>query len=219
MPSFPDFDQFITVCRSMGVRLTMALQNIEQLKKNYEKTERTIRGNAGTWLFLKTSDLQSAKELSEIMGKYTTRVENHSHPIVSWLSSSATNIGSSSESDALTARSLVEADELMRWPPGQVMTWQAGYAPANLPLPDLSAWAKIWPDLQKRHPFTPTEPPEDEPNAIDAVKMWRPSNPPEREEPARPIFPGQTQPPQRPAFPGAQSSAGASEEEEEEEGE
>ena len=194
MPAFPDFDQFITVCRSLGIRLTMALQNIEQLTKHYEKTARTIRGNAGTWLFLKTADLQSAEEVSKILGKYTTRVENHSRPVVSWFSSAAANIGSASESDGLSARSLVEPDELLRWPPGRVLVWQAGHAPADLPLPDLSAWARIWPALQKRHPYVPASSADGAgEEEIAGVRLWRPSNVP---EPATPPAP-------RPAFPGS----------------
>ena len=151
LPAFPDFDQFVTVSAGMGIRLVLALQNIEQLKKHYERTERTIRGNLGTWLFLRTSDLQTAKELSEMIGRYTTHSESSQMPKVSFMNLS-TNIGHTSQGLSLTGRELVTADELMRWPGDTVLVWQAGYPPAKLPLPDLSQW-RIFPDLHRRQEF------------------------------------------------------------------
>ena len=156
LPSFPDFDQFVTVSAGMGIRLVLALQNIEQLRKHYEPTERTIRGNLGTWLFLKTSDIQTAKELSEMIGRYTLNSESAQMPVVKWTTID-TGVAHTSQGLSLTGRELVTADELMRWPKDQVLTWQAGYPPARLALPDLSAW-KIFPELQIRQPWqTPGE--------------------------------------------------------------
>ena len=157
LPAFPDFDQFVTVSAGMGIRLVLALQNIEQLKKHYERTERTIRGNLGTWLFLRTSDLQTAKELSEMIGRYTTHSESTQMPKVSLMSMS-TNIGHTSQGLSLTGRELVTADELMRWPTDTVLVWQSGYPPAKLPVPDLSQW-HIFPDLQQRQTFKALSPP------------------------------------------------------------
>ena len=153
LPSFPDFDQFVTVSAGMGIRLVLALQNIEQLRKHYEATERTIRGNLGTWLFLRTSDLQTAKELSEMIGRYTLNSESLQLPKVGW-NTIDTGVAHTSQGLSLTGRELVTADELMRWPTDHVLCWQAGYPPAKFPLPDLSEW-KIFPDLQERQPWDP----------------------------------------------------------------
>ena len=153
LPPFPDFDQFVTVSAGMGIRLVLALQNLEQLKKHYDRTERTIRGNMGTWLFLRTSDLQTAKELSEMMGRYTTHSESMQMPKVGWATSTV-GIGHTSQGLSLSGRELVTVDELMRWPQDRVLVWQAGYPPAQLPLPDLSQW-RIFPELQTRQPFAP----------------------------------------------------------------
>ncbi|MCL4496179.1 MAG: TraG/TraD/VirD4 family protein [Firmicutes bacterium] len=49
LPPFADFDHSVTVSAGMGIRPVLALQNIEQPRKHYERTERTIRGNLGTW--------------------------------------------------------------------------------------------------------------------------------------------------------------------------
>ena len=157
LPSFPDFDQFVTVSSGMGIRLVLALQNIEQLRKHYEATERTIRGNLGTWLFLRTSDLQTAKELSEMIGRYTLNSESLQLPRVSW-STIDSGVAHTSQGLSLTGRELVTADELMRWPTDQVLVWQAGYPPAQMALPDLSAW-KIFPELQQRQPWEPPDAP------------------------------------------------------------
>ncbi len=190
MPPFPDFDQFITVAAGMGIRITMALQNLEQLKKHYAKTERTIRGNAGTWCFLRTSDLQTAEELSKIVGQYTTHTENHVRPTIPFWSLATAKIGSASESDGLMARSLVTPDELLRWPQDTVMTWQAGFPPARLPLPDLSKW-QYWPDLHKRHPFKPESVPDGTPG-VNEVPVWSPD----------PVWPDDTETDHADAFPG-----------------
>lgn len=153
MPAFPDFDQFVTVSAGMGIRLVIALQNLEQLKKHYRDTERTIRGNLGTWCFLRTSDLQTAEELCKIMGQYTTQTESAQMPKVGW-TTVTTNVGHTSQGQSLTGRDLIKPDEIMRWPENQVLTWQAGFPPARLPLPDLSQWALFTP-VAERHPFVP----------------------------------------------------------------
>ncbi|MCY0886099.1 MAG: hypothetical protein OWV35_09495, partial [Firmicutes bacterium] len=51
---------------------------------------------------------------------------------------------------ALTGRDLVKPDELLRWPEHWVLTWQAGFAPARLPLPDLSRWPYFAPVAEAR---------------------------------------------------------------------
>lgn len=153
MPAFPDFDQFVTVSAGMGIRLVLALQNLEQLKKHYRETERTIRGNLGTWCFLRTSDIQTAEELGKIMGQYTTQTESSQMPRVGWMTIN-TNVGHTSQGQSLTGRDLIKPDEIMRWPENQVLTWQSGFAPARLPLPDLSQWSLFAPVATPR-PFDP----------------------------------------------------------------
>lgn len=149
MPAFPDFDSTVTVAAGRGMRLVLVLQNLEQLRTKYERTERTIRGNLGTWLYLLTSDLQTAEELSKMIGRYTLNSESAQMPKVGW-TTMTTNVGHTSQGISLTGRELVTPDELMRWPMDQVLCWQAGYPPAQLPLPDLSKWT-IFADLQQPH--------------------------------------------------------------------
>jgi hypothetical protein len=155
MPAFPDFDSFVTVSAGRGIRLTLVLQNIEQLEKHYDKSARVIRGNCTTWLYLRTADLQSAEELAKISGQYTIQTESIQSPRVSWLSPMGQAVGNSSEGQAMAGRDLVQASEIMRWPENWVWHWQAGKAPAMLPMPDLSAWPCFAP-ISQRHPFEPT---------------------------------------------------------------
>lgn len=169
LPPFPEFDQFVTVSAGMGIRLVLALQNVEQLRKHYRETERTIRGNLGTWLFLRTSDLQTAKELGEMIGRYTLHSESVQAPKVGWLTNTS-GVGHTSQGLSLTGRDLVTADELMRWPADTVLVWQAGFAPARLPLPDLSAWPAFEP-LAERRPWTPPD------TALPPVRAWSPFGP------------------------------------------
>ena len=166
LPPLPDFDQTVTVSAGMGIRLVVALQNIEQLRKHYQHVERTIRGNLGTWLFLRTSDLQTAKELTEMIGRYTLHSESTQAPKVGWLTSTS-GVGHTSQGLSLTGRELVTTDELMRWPQDMVLVWQAGYPPAKLPLPDLSAWS-IFRPISERRPWTPPDSP------LPAVAVWDP---------------------------------------------
>jgi len=166
LPPFPDFDQTVAVSAGMGIRLVLVLQNVEQLRKHYERVERSIRGNLGTWLYLRTSDLQTAKELAEMIGRYTTHSESTQAPKVGWLTST-TGVGHTSQGLSLTGRELVTVDELMRWPQDSVLVWQAGYPPARLPLPDLSAWP-IFQPIAARRPWDPPDAP------LPPVPVWDP---------------------------------------------
>lgn len=167
MPAFPDFDSFVTVSAGRGIRLTLVLQNIEQLEKHYDKSARVIRGNCSTWLYLRTADLQSAEELAKISGQYTIQTESIQSPRMSWLSPMGQAVGNSSEGQAMAGRDLVQASEIMRWPENWVWHWQAGKAPAMLPMPDLSAWPCFAP-ISERHPFRP----KDIGEADDAIDLW-----------------------------------------------
>ena len=170
MPAFPDFDSFVTVSAGRGIRLTLVLQNIEQLEKHYDKSARVIRGNCSTWLYLRTADLQSAEELAKISGQYTIRTESIQSPRMSWLSPMGQAVGNSSEGQSMAGRDLVQASEIMRWPENWVWHWQAGKAPAMLPMPDLSAWPCFAP-ISQRHPFQPKNPVEAEAEA-EVIDVW-----------------------------------------------
>ena len=147
-PAIPGFASLITVARSLGIRFTLAVQALEQLKNRYPKAHETIRGNTGTWIFLKSQDENTTKTLSTMIGQYTLSKASHTMPKLSFFNNSVP--GSATESSQLSGRSLITSDELLRWPTGQSLILQAGYAPARLPLPDLSQWATVFPAIQTR---------------------------------------------------------------------
>ena len=61
LPSIPEFDKKITVAGGRGMRFTLAVQDIAQLKKLYDKNAQTITGNCHNWIYLKTADIETAK--------------------------------------------------------------------------------------------------------------------------------------------------------------
>ena len=98
-PPIPGFDSLITVARSLGIRFTLAVQALEQLKNKYPKAHETIRGNTGSWIFLKTQDEATAKTLSTMMGEYTLSKASTTSPKVSFFNS--TTPGAATESNQL----------------------------------------------------------------------------------------------------------------------
>lgn len=140
LPPIPDLDKTITVAAGRGMRLTLVLQDLQQLKSRYRDAAGTILGNTATWVYLITQDWETASLLSKKLGEYTTEVKTLSHAHASWWRPVSMASGSAQESHALTGRPLLTPDELMRWPEGQSLVLQTRWPPARFPLPDLSAW-------------------------------------------------------------------------------
>lgn len=133
LPPLPDFDKKLTVGGGYGMRFTIALQDIAQLKKLYKDNSQTITGNCHNWLFLKTADVETAKLISEKTGKYTVETENSSSSVQSKGHSRSYGVG-------LTGRPLLLPDEVLRWNIDESLVLPISYFPARYPLPDLSYW-------------------------------------------------------------------------------
>ncbi|WP_374713236.1 VirD4-like conjugal transfer protein, CD1115 family [Symbiobacterium terraclitae] len=132
---FRDFDKMISVMRGRGMGAMIVLQALQQLEARYGRDlAQVIAANCDTWLFLRTNDQNTAKQISEKLGKYTIRTRTGS------ASARRVHDWSTSQSDHLTARDLLTPDELLRWPHGQVLLMQAGCEPAKLALADISEW-------------------------------------------------------------------------------
>jgi len=67
----PDFDKYFAYMRSFGVSITIAIQNLAQLKAMYEKQWQTILGNADSFLFLGTTENETAEYISKRLGAAT----------------------------------------------------------------------------------------------------------------------------------------------------
>lgn len=134
LPQFPDFPTMLTVGGGRGIRFTLAVQDIAQIKTLYKESSQTITGNCANWIFLKTADVETAKLISQKAGKYTIETDN--------LSSSFQSKGSNSSTHGqnITGRDLLMLDEVLRWNPNYALILPTGAFPARLPAPDLSFW-------------------------------------------------------------------------------
>ncbi len=165
LPQIRDFDHTVAVARGRGIRLCLVVQDLQQIKRHYPDSYGTIKGSCNNWAYLLTADPETAKEISAKCGQYTTTGETYSMPKVYWTSSQVP--GHATNSTTLISRPLVTPDEIMRWPELQALVLQARHNPAKLPLPDLSAWAGVFPEIQQ-----PTAWPEAK--EIKPVPVWRP---------------------------------------------
>jgi type IV secretion system protein VirD4 len=149
-PAIPNFSTLITTARSQGMRFIMAVQALEQFGSKYPGASETITGSSNTWIFLRSQGEKTPTTISKMLGEYTLSKASTTSPKIDFFSSTVP--GSATESNQLAGRSLATPDEILRWPLGTALVIQGGFAPAKLPLPDLSAWSGIFPDLQMPHP-------------------------------------------------------------------
>ncbi|AEM79760.1 VirD4-like conjugal transfer protein, CD1115 family [Thermoanaerobacter wiegelii] len=133
LPPIPDFDKKITVAAGRNMRFLLAVQDISMIKAKYKELAQTITGNCATWVYILTTDPETAKIISVKTGQYTIRTESYSSQVKHTDYSHGT-------SEGLTGRPLLTQDEVLRWPEGKALILQARHNPARLPLPDLSKW-------------------------------------------------------------------------------
>ena len=133
LPSIPEFDKKITVAGGRGMRFTLAIQDIAQLKKLYDRNAQTITGNCHNWIYLKTADIETAKLISEKTGKYTVETENSSSSVQPKSHSISHGVG-------LAQRALLLPDEVLRWNINESLILPISSFAARYPLPDLSLW-------------------------------------------------------------------------------
>lgn len=130
----PDFTNKLTVGGGRGIRFNIFLQSFSQLDKIYEKDDaKTIKGNCDTWIYLKSNDQETRKEVSDRLDKYTTK----SYSISASQQHHAS--GSSSQSVNLIGRELLtpgEVGSIKR--PHSLVTSHTH--PAIMFAPDLSKW-------------------------------------------------------------------------------
>lgn len=133
LPPIPDMDTKITVAGGRGMRFTLAVQSLTQVKSKYKDGADTITGNCAIWLFFGTNDSATRKTLSEMTGKYTVETENTSSSIQNKGHSTTAGVG-------LTGRALLTDDEIGRWDNNETLVFNVGKFPARYPILDLSLW-------------------------------------------------------------------------------
>ena len=114
MPPIPSISNKITVSRSRNIRFYLVLQDFDQLKEKYKEQAGTIKSNCTNWIYLLTSDNDTAKEISSHLGKYTlssSRISTSSR-----IDQVDYNI---SNDKSLIGRELLMPDELMRFQFGE----------------------------------------------------------------------------------------------------
>lgn len=79
MPAIPDFNNIITVCLGRNIKFNLIIQSLSQLSEKYgDKTAATIRGNCGNIMYILTSDFDTAKSISDLLGNETITNVNRS---------------------------------------------------------------------------------------------------------------------------------------------
>lgn len=115
MPKFPSIDRIITVGRSRHIFLCPIIQDFNQLDNKYGKeTAGTIKSNCNITVYIGTTDMPTAEEISKRCGN---KKQRH----ISFNDGTGTS-GSFSVSTAAEAKPLVYPEELLEWnrPPDKV---------------------------------------------------------------------------------------------------
>lgn len=139
LPPIPAFDKAVSVGLSRGIRLVLALQDLGQLQRYDEAARRTILGNCGTWLCLGTDDLDTAQQISQRMGQYDRAFTTRQHS-----ASGSAGPVQTSWGQQTVGRSLLTADEIMRWPAGQALILQQRQHAGRTWVPDWTVWGFAW---------------------------------------------------------------------------
>ena len=101
----PDFETVLTVSGGRGMKFHLVLQDLNQLDEKYgDKIGKTLRSNCETWVYLKTDEQATKREISERCGKYTIKTP----------SLSGSSGGQTSASYNLTGRSLLMSEEISK---------------------------------------------------------------------------------------------------------
>ncbi|MGJ0491196.1 type IV secretory system conjugative DNA transfer family protein [Methylobacter sp.] len=137
------------------VRLWFFLQDINQLKSNYPNSWESFLANSEFKSFFGVNDINTAKLLSEMIGK--TTVEQFSDTNGSSTSTasnySETRSSNSSRTSTYTSRSLMTPDEIMHMPGNNQIVFFKGLKPIYLDLPKYYEF----PSLKERSEIPPPQ--------------------------------------------------------------
>lgn len=125
------FQSMLTVSRGRNIRFVICLQSFAQIEERYGREgAQNIMDNCA-WLYLKTSNIDTANKVSDKLGTYTVQAYGES---------SNTNIkyDNSSSSMSLISRKLLTPDEVLRIENPYILLMIAGKPPALLYVPDIS---------------------------------------------------------------------------------
>jgi type IV secretion system protein VirD4 len=142
----------IAMMRGFGLDLALIVQGLDQLKDHYQDAKGTILSNCAYKWFCNITDLDSAKWLSEALGKTTVRTTSTS-------SSSSSQGESQTESHGETARSLLNPDEIMHLGKGVAIALNPEGHPYYLQPIDYWNLQEAFGHLKEQHPGLFWQPP------------------------------------------------------------
>lgn len=123
----------LTVARSRKIRFYMVIQDYNQIQETYKEMAGTIKANAGNTVYLLTNDYNTAREISNRMGRYTT---------ITTRTSTSNRYGKAdfnlSSDTSLTGRDLRTPDELMNVKVGDAIILRTRMSPIKTKLKQLS---------------------------------------------------------------------------------
>ena len=102
----------------------MVIQDFNQLQETYKESAGTIKANCSNWVYLLTNDYNTAREISNRLGRYT---------IATTRTSSSNRYGKAdfnlSSDTSLTGRDLKTTDELINFKVGEAIILRARMSP------------------------------------------------------------------------------------------
>ncbi|MED1205598.1 VirD4-like conjugal transfer protein, CD1115 family [Heyndrickxia acidicola] len=135
----PNFEERLSTTRSLGIEVTIVLQDTSQLEKVYGKElSKEIINNCDIRLLLKANEFETAKYFSQLAGKTTVRVKNRSN-------SKSTKSSSKNESINYIGRDLITPDEIMRLKKDEELLFLSGQYPMKVN----KAWVNTFPYFKK----------------------------------------------------------------------
>lgn len=114
LPAIPDLPRHLSVVRSQGMHFALVVQSRAQVTARYREDAATVFNNLDTTLFLASSDKDTCKHYSELLGSYTVETTSRSRT----KGSSSSSTGSSVS--CREAR-LFRTEDLEKW------DWRAGH--------------------------------------------------------------------------------------------
>ncbi|MVP02135.1 VirD4-like conjugal transfer protein, CD1115 family [Paenibacillus lutrae] len=121
--------EVLSTSRSLGLKINIVYQDINQPKDQYGEGWETLAGNCDTWIVLGCNDNTSADYLSKKIGKTTVKVQNTSH---SKDGDQLLEKKSSTESYSYQQRELLTPDEVQRFGKDRLIVLPNGMNPVFL---------------------------------------------------------------------------------------
>lgn len=120
----PDFERYMATVRRRNINITVIIQDIVQLRKNYGDSAYTILGNCSTWFIPGVNDSETAKYLIDKIGEVSIEVETKQYD------SGGGNLDIGKKiSYGQGKRKLLTLDEIMRIPKNQCLIMFQGHNP------------------------------------------------------------------------------------------